>query len=169
MRRGEIWRAELPAPHGRRPVLLLSRDVTYSTRNQATVASVTTRNQATVASVTTRIRHIPVEVEVGPEEGLEQRSAVNVDHINTISLSSLRQRAGSLSHDKMRAVAAAIRYALALEDWAAGKPVSVRRRGARGDARQAQRERSLTSSLSSLSPHQRPARAASSARPDLEQ
>lgn len=33
MRRGEVWWADLPAPVGRRPVLLLSRDRAYAVRN----------------------------------------------------------------------------------------------------------------------------------------
>jgi len=41
MRRGEIWWAELPAPGGRRPVLLLSRNEAYVVRQLVTVAPIT--------------------------------------------------------------------------------------------------------------------------------
>jgi mRNA interferase MazF len=59
MRRGEVWWADLPAPAGRRPVVLLTRDAAYDTR-----ASVS------IAPVTRTIRDIPVEVPLGPEDGL---------------------------------------------------------------------------------------------------
>jgi len=53
MKRGEVWWANLPAPIGRRPVLLLSRDRAYQVRTAVTVAE-----------ITRTIRHIPVEVEL---------------------------------------------------------------------------------------------------------
>ena len=102
VRRGEIWWADLDAPAGRRPVVLLSRDESYGVRNQATVAF-----------VTTRIRDIPVEVQLGPEEGLPQPCAVNLDNINTVGLDRLREQVGSLSRAKIQAVEAALRFALA--------------------------------------------------------
>ncbi len=59
MKRGEVWWADFPAPIGRRPVLLLSRDRAYAVRNAVTVAF-----------LTTTIRDLPVEVELTPEEGV---------------------------------------------------------------------------------------------------
>ena len=105
MRRGEIWWAQLPPPWGRRPVVLLSRDQTYSVRNQATVAY-----------VTTRIRRIPVEVELGPEDGLEVPCVANLDNINTIYLEALRERITWLGPERMQQIEDAIHYALALRD-----------------------------------------------------
>ncbi len=105
MRHGEIWWADLPPPAGRRPVLLLSRDEAYAVRELVTVAP-----------VTTRIRRIPVEVSVGREEGLRRRSVVNLDVINTIPKAVLRDRISALRPEKLVAVHAAIRFALAMED-----------------------------------------------------
>ena len=105
MRRGEVWWAQLPPPWGRRPVVLLSRDQTYSVRNQATVGY-----------VTTRIRGIPVEVELGSEDGLPERCVVNLDNINTIYLKALRERVGLLRPERMRQVEDAIHFALSLSD-----------------------------------------------------
>jgi mRNA interferase MazF len=105
MRRGEVWWADLPAPVGRRPVVLLSRNETYDARNQATVAY-----------VTSRIRNIPVEVPLGPEDGLQQSCVVNLDNVNTIRLERLRDLIAPLSPQKLRAVERAIRFALALSD-----------------------------------------------------
>jgi len=42
MRRGDVWWAELPAPSGRRPVVLLTRNEAYAFRELVTVAPLTT-------------------------------------------------------------------------------------------------------------------------------
>lgn len=52
------------SPIGKRPVVLLSRDEAYSVRNSVTIAE-----------VTSTIRNIPVEVNLGKEEGLPKKSA----------------------------------------------------------------------------------------------
>ncbi len=73
MRRGEVWWAELPQPIGRRPVLLLSRDVAYSVRTSVTVAV-----------ITRTIRNIPVEVLLAQEDGMPTDCVVNLDNILTV-------------------------------------------------------------------------------------
>ena len=103
MRRGEVWWADLGPPVGRRPVVLLSRNETYGIRNQATVAY-----------VTSRIRNIPVEVPLGPEDGLPQPCVVNLDNINTIHLDRLQGLIAPLSRPKLQAVEEAARFALDL-------------------------------------------------------
>lgn len=103
MRRGEIWWLELPSPIGRRPALLLSRDSAYKVRTSITVAM-----------VTRTVRGIPVEVLIGPEEGMPVECAVNLDNILTIPKSRLRQRITALPPTKMTAVAKAIIFALDL-------------------------------------------------------
>ncbi len=105
MKRCEVWWANLPAPAGRRPVVLLSRDEAY-----------TVRNQVTVAPVTTRIRQIPVEVELGPEDGLPKRCVVNLDTLITVPKSRLQQRVALLRPEKVMAVDAAVRFALGLKE-----------------------------------------------------
>lgn len=105
MRRGEIWWANLAPPAGRRPVLLLSRDEAYAIRALVTVAA-----------VTTRVRRIPSEVLLGPEDGLPRRCVANLDVIATIAKASLRERIASLSREKLKAVDAAIHFALGLDD-----------------------------------------------------
>ena len=103
MRRGEVWWAELPPPSGRRPVVLLSRDEAYAVRGLVTIAP-----------VTTRVRGIPAEVPLGPEDGLPRECVVNLDVITTVPKSTLRQPVVSLSVQKLRAVDAAIHFALGL-------------------------------------------------------
>jgi len=105
MRRGEIWWAELLPPAGRRPVLLLSRNEAYAVRELVTVAP-----------VTTRMRRIPSEVPLGPEDGLPKPCVANLDTITTIAKKSLRERLVTLSSEKLKAVEAALHFALGLEE-----------------------------------------------------
>jgi len=96
MRRGEVWWANLPPPAGRRPVLLLSRHEVYRIRSAVTIAP-----------VTTTVRGIPVEVPLGPEDGMSQPCAVKKNR--------LLRRITELSDEKMREVGRAIKFALDLE------------------------------------------------------
>ncbi len=104
MRRGEIWWAELPRPAGRRPVILLSRDEAYEVRRLVTVAS-----------VTTRVRGIPVEVPLGPKDGMPRECVANLDTVTTIPKDALRERLTVLSRSKITAIDAALRFALGLK------------------------------------------------------
>jgi mRNA interferase MazF len=101
MRRGEIWWAELPAPAGRRPVVLLSRNEAYAVRELVTVAP-----------VTTRIRGIPTEVPLGPAEGLPKTCVVNLDTITTIPRRTLSAVIGPLPAEKLAAVERSLMFAL---------------------------------------------------------
>lgn len=103
MRRGEVWWAELPQPIGRRPVLLLSRDAAYRVRTSVTVGL-----------VTRTIRAIPVEVPLGPEDGMPAHCVVNLDDILTIPKARLAEWITILSAEKMTAVARAVVFALDL-------------------------------------------------------
>ena len=103
MKRGEVWWANLPEPIGKRPVVLLSRDEAYSVRNAATVAE-----------VTTRIRGIPVEVLLGPDDGLPKKCVANLDTIVTIQKELLIERITLLQKDKIDQIDDAIKFALGL-------------------------------------------------------
>ena len=104
MKRGEIWWAELPRPAGRRPVILLSRDEAYEVRRLVTIAP-----------ITTRVRDIPVEVPLGPKDGMPRECVANLDTVTTIPKDALRERLTVLSRSKMAAVDAALRFALGLQ------------------------------------------------------
>jgi mRNA interferase MazF len=104
VQRGEVWWAELPPPAGRRPVLLLSRNRAYRVRTSITFAV-----------IARTVRHIPVEVPLGPEDGLPAPCAVNADDILTAPKALLKERIASLSREKMAAVAEAVTFALGLE------------------------------------------------------
>src|SRR5260370_35774390 len=86
MRRGEVWWAELPAPAGRRPVLLLSRDEAYLVRELVSVPP-----------LTTRVRQIPSEVPLGPGDAVPRTCAVNLDTITNIPRRPLTERVTALS------------------------------------------------------------------------
>ncbi len=105
MRRGEIWLAELSAPAGRRPVVLLSRDEAYAVRELVTIAP-----------VTTRVRGLPVEVALGREDGMPKACAVNLDTITTVPKAAITTRIAYLRAAKRRALDDAIRFALGLDE-----------------------------------------------------
>jgi mRNA interferase MazF len=105
LRRCEVWWADLPPPAGRRPVVLLSRDEAYSIRAQVTVAPVTTSR-----------RGIPVEVDLGPEDGLPKRCVVNLDSLVTIPKSHLEQCIALLRPGKVKQIEAALRFALGMSE-----------------------------------------------------
>ena len=104
MRRGEVWWADLPAPVGRRPVLLLSRNAAYRVRTSVTVGL-----------ITRTVRDIPVEVPLGKEDGMPARCVVNLDDMLTIPKSCLKERLTVLSPQKMAAASRAVRFALDLD------------------------------------------------------
>ena len=103
MRRGEVWWAKLPLPVGKRPVVLLSRNEAYAVRNAVTVAE-----------VTSTIRGIPVEVELGPDDGLPRKCVINLDTIVTIRKDLLIERIAILRDDKVDQIDAAIKFALSV-------------------------------------------------------
>jgi mRNA interferase MazF len=103
MRRGEVWWAKLPLPVGRRPVVLLSRDEAYAVRNAVTVAE-----------VTSTIRDIPVEVELGPDDGLPKKCVVNLDTIVTIRKDLLIERIAILRDEKIEQINSAVKFALSI-------------------------------------------------------
>lgn len=103
MKQYEIWWAELPAPVGRRPVLLLGRDAAYRYLDRVLAAE-----------VTTHARGIPQEVALGRGEGLPRRCVANLDGLRSVPRARLTERAGSLATRRIREVKRALGYAL---DW----------------------------------------------------
>ena len=97
----EIRWANLPAPIGRRPVLLLTRASAYAYLHKVIVAE-----------VTTTIRDIPVEVAISAREGLSRPSVVNFDNIHVVPTALLGERIGQLSPQRRREVKRAVGYAL---------------------------------------------------------
>ena len=101
MQRNEVWWAELPAPVGSRPVVLLTRD--------AVIDSI---DSIVVALVTRTVRELPTEVRVGRQEGLPRPCVVNLDNLLTIPKARLTRQLGALSQDKVEQLNQAIKTAL---------------------------------------------------------
>ena len=104
MKRGEVWWVDLPAPAGRRPAVLLSRDAAYRVRAAITVVP-----------ITRTVRNIPVEVVLDRSDGMPARCVVNLDDITTLPKVLIKQRITDLSTEKIRQVDEAIRFALDLD------------------------------------------------------
>ena len=99
--RGELWMFRFERPDKLRPVLVLTR--------QEVIPLLRT---VMVAPVTLTIRGAPSEVLVGPEEGLKQTSAVNLDHVQTVERARLVRFLGQLAPAKMALVCRALAVAV---------------------------------------------------------
>lgn len=98
--RGEIWLYTFKKPDKRRPVVILSR--------QKVIPLLRT---VLVAPITSSIRGLPSEVEVGVPEGLKHKSAINLDHIQTVAKADLRHFVGTLRPETLTAVCGALAVA----------------------------------------------------------
>jgi mRNA interferase MazF len=104
VRRGEVWWADLPAPWGRRPVLLLARNEAYSVLTWVIVAPLTTTT-----------RNISTAVPLDPgADGVPRASIVSLDNIQAIRKDWLDAHIIRLRPAKMQAVDRAIHVALGL-------------------------------------------------------
>lgn len=100
--RGELWWCAAGA--GQRPVVVLSRD-----------AAIPRLRRVLVAPCTTTVRGLASEVVLTPgADPVPQRSAVNLDLVESVPLAALESRLGRLADDRMRAVCAALAVAV---DW----------------------------------------------------
>jgi len=82
----DLWWVSLPAPAGRRPVLLLGRDAAFGYLTRILVAE-----------VTTTVRGIPQEVALGKREGLPRACVANLDAMRTVPTAALTTRIGRLA------------------------------------------------------------------------
>lgn len=99
--RGEVWWCETPTA-GRRPVVVLSRDV-----------AIPRLRRALVAPCTTTIRGLPSEVRLEPPiDPVPRPSAVNLDSVESVSVALLVDRLGALSSSRMAEVCAALAVAV---------------------------------------------------------
>lgn len=92
-------------PEGKtRPVLVLTREAVQPHLNALTVAP-----------IYTKIRGLRTEVLVGPKNGLDHGSAINVDNIATVRREDLGRTVGFLLENQEEDLAAAIIAAFDLE------------------------------------------------------
>lgn len=100
-RRGELWWCELPEI-GRRPVVVLSRDV-----------AIPRLGRALVAPCTTTVRRLPSEVRLEPgSDPVPRLCAVNLDSVESVSVGVLVDRLGRLSDERMRSLCDALSVAV---------------------------------------------------------
>lgn len=102
MIRGEIFDVRFPA--GRRPAVIVTRDV-----------AIPILANLTVVPLTTRPRGIPSEVPLGREQGLVRDCIASCDNFQTVAKANVGDSIGHLGPEKLRALDDAIRIALDLD------------------------------------------------------
>lgn len=102
-RQGEIWWAELPAPVGRRPALVLTRS-----------NAIPILGRVTIGPLTRSMRGIETEVLLSQDDGVPTSCAVALDNILTIGRSALDRRITTISAARLHEVFEAIRIAFAM-------------------------------------------------------
>lgn len=104
MRRGEIYWADLGPPAGRRPVLVVTRDV-----------AIPVLSAVVVAPLTRTVRGIASEILVGPAEGAAEESAATCDNLLTVPKARLDpEPIGILGPARVPELDAALRFALGI-------------------------------------------------------
>ncbi|MDN5941648.1 MAG: type II toxin-antitoxin system PemK/MazF family toxin, partial [Nitrospira sp.] len=93
MRRGEVRWYAFSHPDKKRPVLILTRD-----------SAIEVLGEVTVAPLTTTIRDIPSEVSLTETDGVPKVSAINLDHIQTVSKGRIGALMATLSDERMAQV-----------------------------------------------------------------
>lgn len=108
MRRGELYRVRRPGrgdPKKRRVFVVVSRQALIDSKFSTVIC----------APILTRYDGLATQVEVGPEDGLRHPSSIHCDALVSLPKSTLTDFAGSLGSDRLRALADALRIALAVE------------------------------------------------------
>ena len=101
MKRGEIRWYRFAPPDKRRPVVVLTRD-----------SILAYLGEVTVAPVTRTVRDVPSEVVLGPDDGMPQVCAVNLDHVQTVSKNRLGGIIATLPASRLGEVRDALLFAL---------------------------------------------------------
>ncbi len=101
LRRGEVRWYRFPQPDKRRPVLILTRDSVLEYLGETTVAP-----------ITRKVRGIPSEIVLGPDDGLPEECAANLDHVQTVARGRLGGLVATLSARRMVEVREALLFAL---------------------------------------------------------
>lgn len=99
-RRGEVWWAELPEV-GRRPFLVLTRDVVIPV-----LAAVV------CAPVTRTVRGIPSELSLTPDDGMPETCAASFDNLYTVPKVMMTERICSLTLGRRLEMCRALRVAV---------------------------------------------------------
>jgi mRNA interferase MazF len=103
VRRGEIWWGEV-AEAGRRPFLVLTRDV-----------AIPVLHSVLVAPLTRTVRGIPTELILTPDDGVPVASAATFDNLRVVPKAYLVDRITQLAPARMHEACLAARRALDCE------------------------------------------------------
>jgi len=103
VKRGEIWWVNFPAPTGRRPAVLISRNQAYAVRAAVSVVP-----------LTRTVRNIASEVPLGPADGVPKTSVANADDVTTVPKARLEEYLTMLSPAKLASLERAIKFSLDL-------------------------------------------------------
>jgi mRNA interferase MazF len=101
LRHGEVRWYAFARPDKKRPVVILTRDSVLEYLGEATIAP-----------VTRTVRGIPSEVPLGPDDGMPEPCAVNLDHVQTVARGRLGALVTTLSTQRMAEIREALLFAL---------------------------------------------------------
>ena len=101
MERGEIRWYTFKKPDKKRPVVILTRN-----------SALNFLSEVTIAPITSTVRSIPTEVIIDQQDGMKTISAINLDHIQTVSKSKIGAYISKLSDLKIDDIKPALLFAL---------------------------------------------------------
>lgn len=105
MERGEIRWYTFKSPDKKRPVVILMRS-----------SALKFLGEVTAAPITSTIRDIPTEVVLDQQDGMKTISAINLDHIQTVSKDKIGAYITKLSEAKLEEIKSALLFALGFDD-----------------------------------------------------
>jgi len=111
IRRGDIRWYRFSPPDKRRPVLVLTRD-----------SALDYLSEITVASITSKVRDVPTEVLLTEADGMPRMSAINLDHVHTVSRERLGGLIATLPPERMGEVGSALSFALGFSSDVPSQP-----------------------------------------------
>ena len=104
MERGEICWYKFKSPDKKRPGVILTIN-----------SAINYLSEITIAPITSTIRSIPSEVVLDEKDGMKNRCAVNLDHIQTVSKSRIGVFITKLTTSKIHQINRAIVFALEIK------------------------------------------------------
>jgi mRNA interferase MazF len=105
MNRGDVCWYTFKAPDKKRPVLILTRE-----------SAISVLNSVTIAPITSTIRSIPTELLLTEQDGVPHPCAANFDNLQTVPKSNIGDRITRLTSRRMKEAAAAVSFALGLDE-----------------------------------------------------
>ena len=79
-------------------------------------SAISVLNSVTVAPITSTIRSIPTELLLTEQDGVPHTCAANFDNLQTVPKSNIGDRITRLTSRRMKEAAAAVSFALGLDD-----------------------------------------------------